>query len=204
MSGGIQDTILGFFGVPPKTRQSFNEADAILSKGRSEILNKSRSYTSVTKRHSLTMAIKKRLSAIRIRNKQRRILVVYDINIPEDKNALTDALLASNPSATSTVMSYADEPKEVLNTIETRAYDMIYAVVDMGNNNRHGPCLFSMDHVDDEESRLAREEDHYKLVNVLKEHRHPMTELIVVCGSSSKLCPIAGKLEEIRDQSFEV
>lgn len=150
-------------------------------------------------RNLIALRVSRYLARIRRRNKERDILIIFDADVDQTRmNSLMEACLAANPKATPMVC-LRDEGLDVLQSGNI-AFDMVYAVLNIGENG-HSSCLFSMSDDCDKEARESRGL-HYILLDLIQANQGD-SEVIVVCGSNHELCPVAEEIETSR-KSFEV
>lgn len=133
-----------------------------------------------------------RISHITRRNKKRKILV---IPFAEIENPFVDMLLDANSNAEA---DYASSFGQGIQLLRANHYDMIYVVVDMAAEG-HGPCFFSMDNPNDRALRDAAPGESKEFAEMIKSYANG-AEIVVVCGTSAKKCPVAGHLFEDRNK----
>lgn len=132
-----------------------------------------------------TYDLKKRISFITRRNKERSILIVH---FTENQNLLTSILLNANSNANH---ECAHNLKEAESRLKDRSFDMVYAVIDMALDG-HGPCFFSFENDEEVRSKNSQFDKFYKQIKPLC----PDAEVIAICGTSPDKCPIARRLYE--------
>lgn len=132
--------------------------------------------------------LRQRIAWITRRNKERSILVIPFV---KEDNPLVQILLQSNSNATA---SFVRNITEGISRLRHERFDMIYLVIDFAKEG-HGPCFLSASTSEDYELRQENQE----LMKYAEEIRDFAgdAEIVLVCGTAQKFCPIAQKLFEV-------
>lgn len=131
---------------------------------------------------------RRRIADIRVRDKERSILVVP---LDENRSQLSQSLIEANPSAR---VVYASDLDDGLEIFEAHAFDMVYLVVDMRDESTlYGPCFASTSLPEDESSRLQIKGLIERIQPVIDKFSPP-AEVIIVCGTDEMYCPLVEHL----------
>jgi len=129
-----------------------------------------------------------RMNVIGRRNKRRSILVVLMEPLSETK--MVKVLLNLNSRAKAT---YAYGIEQALEMLDEQKYDMVYAVTPFDQCHvKNSTCFYSLDYERDQEFVKSNKETS-DVAEMLRKHIGE-AELVAVCGTNAKECPIATKL----------